>query len=672
VGRGIACAALAVPALALLLAAGPPASAGEPSDGDGTPIGCSHIPNLLQSYLHSHLRFRKLTPEIEARTAQSFLERFDASRSLLRASEAAALRESLAEVFDEVESGDCSALHEVHQKVVERHREAEEFVRKLVTSPDYAVDEKAELVLDPEERGRPATAEERDALLTRLVHFQMANYLTAGTELAKAKERLVHRYELRSQRAADLDEEDLYSAFLDAFASSLDPHSNYLSAQVLEDFRIGMSLSLEGIGVALAERDGYSVVERIIPGGAADRAAALEPKDKIIAVAEGEGEFVDIIDMPLRDAVSLIRGEKGTEVRLTVLREGEETRLFSTSIVRDTIDLEEQAAKLRFVTREKGERALTLAVLELPSFYGDADPSKRQSTDDVARLLEEARKKGADGLLLDLSRNSGGLLDHAIAISGYFIRRGPVVGVRNARGQREILADRDERTLWSGPLVVHTSRLSASAAEILAGALKDYRRAVIAGDDHTFGKGTVQAVSTLPPGLGALKVTTAIFFRPGGVSTQHDGVGAHVVIPSPLATDEVGERNQEYSLPGQRIHAFAGHEVNGVAAMNRWKPVTDEIVEQLARRSEIRVSSSPEFAEMSEELARAAERNGRVTLAEIIAEREENGGNGDEPEDPDAEPEPTPQLREAVDVLADLVALASEPRSLLQAAGDGT
>jgi carboxyl-terminal processing protease len=526
---------------------------------------------------------------------------------------------------------------------------------------------------------------DRAKLVRSLIHFQMSNYLSAGETLEEAKRRIIHRYELRTIRLRDLEPVDLYSGFLDSFALSLDPHSNYLSAEVLEDFNISMSLSLEGIGVALAERDGYSVVERIIPGGAADRLdEGLRPKDKIIAVSEDDGEATNIIDMPLRDAVSLIRGKKGTRVHLTVLRQGEKTERFPISIVRDTIDLAEQAAKLRYEKREVEGRTYKLAVIELPSFYGDSDPSRRQCTDDLEKLLEEVKEEDVDGLLLDLSRNGGGLLEHAVKISGFFLRKGEVVGVEDSHGNLKVLSDRDERILYTGPMLVHTSRLSASASEILVGALKDYRRAVITGDDHTFGKGTVQTVTPLPPGQGALKITTALFFRPGGKSTQNDGVLAHVSIPSILTAQEFGEETQEYALGSRRISPFLSSYANAIGAGDRWSRVSEATVTELARRSKERVDQSEEFAEVREDIRKAIANDGLVRLADILKEREEA-----ELEKKDKEGNPlidagattgvadgesaavhtetavlsdneklTPQVEEALNVLGDLVALA--------------
>jgi carboxyl-terminal processing protease len=372
-----------------------------------------------------------------------------------------------------------------------------------------------------------------------------------------------------------------------------------------------------------------------------------------------------------------------------VLRQSDRTERFSIEIVRDTIDLEEQAAKLRFEERDVDGKHLKLAVLELPSFYGDADPTKRQCTDDMGRLLAQVKQEKADGLLLDLSRNGGGLLQHAVEISGYFLREGDVVAIANGHGQKQMLKDPDRSTLYAGPLVVLTSRVSASAAEILAGALKDYQRGVIVGDDHTFGKGTVQTVSTLPPGEGALKITTGLFFRPGGQSTQHSGVPADVVMPSFLSGvgDEFGEKTQPYSLPPESIAPFLSDAANSESGPDRWRRITPGTVAVLSERSKRRVESNPAFVELRDKIAEAKANNGVVRLSEILKQQEQaraegaakSVGEGGASRSavgvvgegasaggiaPDAEPESedeearSPQVDEALMILADLITLS--------------
>jgi carboxyl-terminal processing protease len=372
----------------------------------------------------------------------------------------------------------------------------------------------------------------------------------------------------------------------------------------------------------LSSRDGYTVVEEIVPGGSAAKEGSLKPKDKVIAVAQDEkGEMVDVIDMDLRDVVRMIRGKKGSVVRLSLLRQGATTERYTVRLVRDKINLEEQAAKLRFEEVESGGKTYKLAVLDLPSFYGDKDTGARQATDDVQKLLKEARAAKADGLLLDLSRNGGGLLDYAVKITGFFIGKGGVVAVGDSQSRTQVLDDPDETIQWSGPLVVLTSRVTASAAEILAGAVKDYRRGVIVGDDHTFGKGSVQTVAPLPPGLGALKLTTALFYRPGGKSTQQIGVPADIVVPALTANDELGETNQPYSLPARSIEAFA----NGAPKKGSgYIAIDDATVQALAQRSRDRVAGDTRFADIEKELEKQRANEGVVKVADLLEKKEED------------------------------------------------
>ena len=635
------------------------------------PLTCGRIPELTRTYLQKHISFHYVNDELRSRLIDTYVKRLDPSKSIYLSDEVKELERKLRGVIQDVREGDCSALTEIHADQIKRYQEMEKYVGKVLADPEYALDTDAVLIIDPDKRAWPKTPEARDELITKLVHFQMSNYLGSDMELAEAKEKLVHRYELNTKRAQERTPEDLYSSYLDAFASALDPHSNYLSRDVLEDFQISMELSLDGIGVALSSRDGYSVVEKVIPGGAADALDVLEPKDKIIAVGQDGGEAVDIIDMDLRDVVRLIRGKRGTKVDLTILRQGDSTERFKVTIVRDKINLEEQAAKLRFEQMEIDGKERKLAVIELPSFYGGRKPGERQSSRDIANLLEKARKEKADGLLLDLSRNGGGLLENSVDIAGFFVESGGIVAVKDTFSNVQVLRDRDKDIAWNGPMVVLTSRVSASASEIVAGALKDYRRAVVVGDDHTFGKGTVQSMVQLPEGLGALKVTTALFFRPGGKSTQHGGVESDVVVPSIFGTADFGEMHQTYSLPSQTIPPFVDEKdrpsVDKSDPDVPWRAVTDDVVAELARRSQSRVTESEEFSEVRERIAKAEERNGVVHLEELMKEKEEENAKSDEDgsegetdshaSTDDDDEKPSVQQLEALRILADLVAL---------------
>ena len=630
-------------------------------------LTCADLPDLTMLFFQKHVSNRKMTPEIRDLTVDHYLRALDPQRVLFLENDRERLEQSLRNVFHETRAGDCRRLREAHAEAVARSRQIEGFVRGFVGHEGYALDENAELVLDPDERGHPATAEDRDALLRSLVHFQIQNYLSGDMELDEARERLIHRYELRTRRAEELEAEELYALFLDSFGRALDPHSNFLSADVFEEFRIQMQLSLEGIGVALNEEDGYAIVREIIPGGATDRAKALEPDDRIIAVAEAGEAPVDIVDMALRDVVRLIRGKKGTKVELTVIRNKERRRV---TIVRDRIDLEQQAAKLDIREIQQGDRVFKLGVLELPSFYGDSDPrTKRQGSRDVRRLLYEAREAEVDGILLDLSRNGGGLLDDAVKITGFFLKEGGVVSVRDTEESNYIHKDPDRGILYSGPLVVLTSRISASASEILAGAMKDYRRAVIVGDDHTFGKGTVQSMIPLGrPDLGALKVTTGLFFRPGGASTQLTGVASDVVLPSLLATPRIGEKVHENALPPETVRQFRTPVRPG--RTGNWKAVSNEVIAELARRSGERIQQDEAFQEIIAAISEREADDGIIRLAEMNQETEEGATAGSldgdtasttpplDAEDEDEE-KPSPYVEEALRVLADLIQLSS-------------
>jgi carboxyl-terminal processing protease len=665
-------------------------------------LTCERLPGLLNTFLHKHIRFRHLNDELRGRAIDAYVKRLDSSKTLYTAGEAEVLTNSLTGIFFDVGSGECENLEEIQADIVGRYERMKEYIETFVMDEGYEINTDVEIVIDPDKRARPRNLEQQHELFKKLVHFQMSNYVSGGITLDEAKEKLVHRYALSVKRAQEFSNQDIYSVFLDSFASAMDPHSNYMSAENNEDFKIQMGLSLIGIGVALSSRDGYSVVEKIIPGGAADKVDQLRPKDKVIAVAQDGKEPVDVIDMDLRRVVRLIRGKRHTTVHLTILRQSPDTERFVVSIQRDKINLEEQAAKLTFESIEINGKTEKIAIIDLPSFYGGRDASERNSSSDLRRLLKEANDAGAKGLLLDLSRNGGGLLDTARDIAGFFIREGGVVAVRNEFGKVQVMRDEDSQLQFDGPMVVLTSRISASASEIVAGAMKDYNRAVLVGDDHTFGKGTVQTLVPLPPGLGALKVTTALFFRPGGESTQHSGVGSHIILPSPFNSDDFGESNQPYALESARISPFLDDRANlsqsaEGESQSYYTPVTPQLIMQLSLLSAERVNQNEKFAEITEKLAKAKERGGVIRLSEILKENEEeerkeaearaeaekdDGASTDadsesekseEPDSIEEEPELTIQQKEAIEILRDYVRLSmGQPLPALASQGTPT
>lgn len=490
------------------------------------------------------------------------------------------------------------------------------------------------------------------------------------------EERIRKNYDRFLTILKDNDANWVTERYLNAFARAYDPHSDYLSPWGLEDFEIGMKLSLQGIGALLSSEDGAAKVERLIPGGPAERDGRLKPGDKIIAVAQGDNPPVDVLHWPLSRTVRLIRGEKGSKVVLTVIPAANSTgsELAVIDLIRDEVKLEEQAAKseLRTVTGEDGV-ARRIGIITLPEFYADlkglgAGQDARSSAKDVARLLSEMREAGAEGIVLDLRNNGGGSLSDAIQMTGLFIDRGPVVQVRD---QRRVvpLNDPDPGVLFRGPVAVLVNRLSASASEILAGALQDYSRAIIIGDSKTHGKGTVQTLiplSNVSTNVGQIKVTTASFYRIAGGSTQLRGVEPDIVIPSPLETMEIGEEHLPHALPWSQV------------AEAPFQPVGDLPAYQgeLKLRSRARLERSAKFSTYTNLIAQIAERQRapeislRLDTRLALAESEREMRKALEEKVDDAKPgaegmrQADFALNESLQVLCDWLALRESARAI--------
>lgn len=635
--------------LALTTACSPHAAVGDDAKSK-SPLVCSTLPGLLERFHEEHVLYGKQDKAVLERVAEVYADSIDPAKSLFTRKEFKKIKKRITTQLEAIEDGNCEDFAWIAQKELERHQATEAFVKEVMSAGDFALDTSVELVVDADKRKRPKDDKERDALRVKLVHFQLANYMSAGIELEEAKKKVVKRYELISKRISERDTEDIYSEFLNAYSAALDPHSSYFSKEDLEDFRISMDLSLEGIGAVLISEDGFTVVREIVPGGAADREGQLKPEDKIVAVAQGrDGAPTPVIDMALSDVVRLIRGKKGTEVKLGILRKGKSgNKKLDINIIRDKIDLKQRAAKLRWEQVDHDGTPLKLAILELPSFYGGKGDA-RSSTEDVKALLKEATEGGADGMLLDLSRNGGGLLQAAVDISGFFVASGPIVGVDGRNKGNLVLEDLDSEIVYNGPLVVLTSRASASASEILAGSLRDYGRAVVVGDSHTYGKGTVQNVITLPPGFGALKVTTGMFYLPGGQSTQNIGVEADIVVSSVLDSDDFGEKHMPYALPPRTIDTFKGFKINANGDSG-FTPVASKLIKKLAKASSKRIKDSEDFKEVKETLEKRKKDDGVLKIAELMEDKKD-----DEKEDEEKEDELTPQAEEALNILSDLV-----------------
>jgi carboxyl-terminal processing protease len=441
----------------------------------------------------------------------------------------------------------------------------------------------------------------------------------SATLQQKAREKLAKRFDHFFERLLQDTPRDHYDRYFNAVTRAFDPHTTYLPPQQKEDFEIGMRGSLEGIGATLLEEDGFIKVVRIIPGSASSRQGDLEAEDIILSVAQGKEEPVDVTDTRLRDAVELIRGPKGTEVRLTVKKADGSRKVIP--IIRDVVEIEETFVKSMLLT-DPGT-GQNFGYIKIPSFYRDFNTSfmgkdGRNVTDDVAAALNDLKKQGTSGLIIDLRNNGGGALKDAVGVSGLFIDQGPVVQVKSSAGAVQVLKDDDSGVAYGGPLVVLVNRFSASASEIFAAALQDYKRAFILGTDHTYGKGTVQTILDLDRSvpfrnmdrykpLGALKITTQKFYRVSGGSTQFKGVEADLLLPDRLQYVKAGEKYIDYSMPWDTVPA---------TSYDPWEDSGSLQLEQIKGKSRERIAASDSFKEIMKSSAtvKQHQEETRVTL----------------------------------------------------------
>lgn len=402
---------------------------------------------------------------------------------------------------------------------------------------------------------------------------------------------LVKRYKNQQKRLQQTRSEDVFQAYINAFAQTYDPHTTYLSPDNAENFDINMKLSLEGIGAMLQGDNEHVKIVRLIPAGPAEKSKLVAPADKIIAVGQGKKDLVDVIGWRLDEVVKLIRGPKGSQVRLEIIPASNapnDQTSKTVTITREAVKLEEQAAKKSVLNLDKDGREYKLGVIEIPAFYLDfkayrsGDPEYRSTTRDVKRLITELQKEQVEGIVIDLRNNGGGSLQEATELTGLFIEEGPTVLVRNSDGRIDVLADEQKGAFYTGPLTVLVNRLSASASEIFAGAMQDYHRALIIGG-QTFGKGTVQTIQ--PLNHGELKLTLAKFYRVSGQSTQHQGVIPDISYPADMDITEIGESALPEAMPWDSIKPAL-------------KPASDPFkpfIAELKSRHDARTDSHPDF-----------------------------------------------------------------------------
>lgn len=394
------------------------------------------------------------------------------------------------------------------------------------------------------------------------------------------RDRLSKRYAAMQRRIRQLNAGDVFERFINAFTLSIEPHTGYMSPRLSENFDIDMRLSLQGIGAVLRDDTEYTTIVSIVPGGPASKGQALKSGDRILGVAQGrQGEMQDVVGWRLQDVVDLIRGKKGSTVRLKILPEqGTSGSPREVALVRDEIRLEDKAASSQ-ILQGKTFGDQKIGVVDIPAFYRDfaaqsaGDKNFRSTTRDVRRLLQQLRADGVDGIVVDLRGNGGGSLAEATELTGLFIRQGPVVQVKDSTGRIRLEQDTDPEQVYAGPLAVLVDRHSASASEIFAGAVQDYGRGLVLGEP-TFGKGTVQTLINLQRYLknveqaGRLRLTMAQFFRVEGASTQHRGVIPDIIFPTSTRRDEQGERALEHALPWARVRSVLARPAAAVPALD--------------------------------------------------------------------------------------------------------
>lgn len=588
-------------------------------------LECRYLTVIEQGFLANHVKYSSRDSELQTRVVEQYLKRLDPSKIYLTQPDVDQIKKVMGNVFDKTKNRDCAFLDQTQKIIVERVKDRMNFA-KIYLGKDFKFDSNTEFTFDPEKKAWPKDTAEANDYLKKYIQFQIGNYMATDMKMDEAKKNVLKNYERAAKRTQDTGSDELYSGYLDSFARALDPHSSFFSRDVLEDFEIQMRLSLEGIGATLSSQDGFTVVEQLVPGGAAAKSGLIEPQDKIVAVGQDKGAMENVIDMDLKDVVKKIRGAKGTKVRLTILRKsGDGKKRLDVTLVREKVSLEDDAASITFTEKEVSGQKKKLGIINFPSFYADSRRGGRSSAADMKKIIKEANEKKADGLILDLSNNGGGSLEDAVKIAGLFFQTGNVVkqSSKNEGRAEAALRDTDPAVDWAGPLVVLTSRISASASEIVSGTLQDYKRAVVVGGDHTYGKGSVQSVLPIPNELGAIKVTVGMFFIPGGKSTQHRGVDADVVLPGPFSTDDVGEKYMDYSLPPKTLDAFLSPDAYVKEGPSAWKEVKTDWIKTMKERSTERVANNDEFKKIVDEINKAKARGKVIRVSEVLKDKNE-------------------------------------------------
>ena len=550
---------------------------------------------IVSRLKHQHFQRTSISldNDLSATVYDRYLKELDRDRSYFLAADIAEFEPYRLRLDDALKTGNLQPafliFNRYHQRLIER-------LNFLITELDKGFDKldftkNESLLVKREDQPWVKSIDEMNQLWKKRLKNDVLNLKLTDKETKKIQEMLSKRYDNQLSRLTQTKSEDAYRIFMNALTLSYDPHTQYFSPRATENFNIQMKLSLEGIGAMLQTEEEYTKVTRVIPAGPADKAGQLKANDKIISVGQNnKGDLVDVIGWRIDDVVDLIRGPKDTNVRLEIIpgnsANDQQTKIIS--ITRDTVKLEEQAASKKIIELSQGGQTYKLGVIDIPKFYIDfaaasrGDPDYKSTTRDTHRLIDELKKENINGLIIDLRNNGGGSLREVNELIGLFITQGPTVQVKNTSGRIYINNDDDASITYTGPLAVLVNRLSASASEIFAGAIQDYRRGLVIGT-QTYGKGTVQAM--MPLNRGQITLTQQKFYRVSGNSTQNRGVLPDITLPSLYNISEIGENTLDRALAWDFIPPA------------HYKPLNDfsTLIPELQQLHEKRSNNNPDF-----------------------------------------------------------------------------
>ncbi|MBC6415382.1 MAG: PDZ domain-containing protein [Bdellovibrionales bacterium] len=610
-------------------------------------ITCRDIHKIQQEFLNQHIVHKKLTDELKKRVINQLINDLDGEKIYFLESDVNNIKKSYKRIFNEIKQKRCIGLYTIYTVYQKRVKELTNFAEKYLAQV-FQFNKSLTYVLDDEINTHPKSITEAKNKMISYIQYHIANIFLFEKELPKSVQQFLFILQqfnkqvtswkpvLNSKELRECRKKNNYalktckpgswfSNYLNSYSKSLDSHSSFMDAKDIEEFRISMNLELEGIGATLSSKFGYTVVEKLIAGGAAERSKKIQVKDKILAVGQTSTNLIDIFGENIEDVVSLIRGPKGTLVYLKISRpqKNKKNKIFTVKLTRSHIDLKEEEASISYHNIKGKNKNYKVGLIHVPSFYGSNFFSKSVSRD-VKKLLQEADEENIEALVLDLSSNRGGSLDEAIYLSGLFFSKGNVVKQSERRSgdskiRFHLFKDRDEKIFYNKALVVLVNRLSASASEIVSGALQDYKRAVIVGGNHTFGKGSVQSVQPIGK-IGALKTTIGLYFIPSGRSTQKIGVTSDIIFPSLFNLDTIGEKNLDHVLNYKNIKSFKS-EPDEIFKMgkNNWQAVDYTLIQRLKKLSENRVKQNPKFKDIQKKMKDLQEKERKtIQIAEIL------------------------------------------------------